>query len=536
MHTGSWNRRPLIRVCLALLLAACGGDGPTTPGDTGTGPTEPVHGDPGLHVMLGAGVTDTIDAELPQALVVEVRRADGLVATGAVVRFEAQPPADTSRRHEAVVSLCSVKASPCSLDSRLQFAVDTTNADGRARIIVRMGQAAGHGVVRLTVPELALADSATYTVLPGAAARVRAVSADTVLTISDAANLRGHVTDRYYNIRSETPTATVGSGTSLSVDAATGVVTAEDMGTQWLFMRYQSAIDSTSVRVLPTGRLIVWSSYEATVRLVNLDFSEARTVATGVASDLGAFPHFDATRHTITLSHGPDAGGGEPNSVMVIDTTGSPRRDLGPTVGFGNVLTTRQLADGTLLVVASTDSGLPCAGFALLRVEADNSLTCLAALSGLGAVYGGADISHDGTRVAYIHTDPSLPNSSVHDLRVLDVATGATTVLESNASSPRWSADDKRVAYLLPTPGALNGADGPAVVINADGAERHTLGSFVFSPGLAWSPDGVFIVGRNSDNSQIGLRVIRVSDGAQVLLRARTSTGSDVDYYQPDWR
>ncbi len=42
-----------------------------------------------------------------------------------------------------------------------------------------MGLIAGPGVVRLTVPELGLADSATYTITPGAPAAVHAVDADT---------------------------------------------------------------------------------------------------------------------------------------------------------------------------------------------------------------------------------------------------------------------------------------------------------------------------------------------------------------------
>lgn len=549
MYARSWNQRLITSACVALLVAACGGggDGPTQPGHT-----EPVDDQPGVHAVLGAGVIDTIDAEPLQALIVEVRGSDGKLDSGAVVRFEAQRPADTTRRNEIAVSMCPLGQPACgqpaqhtgllqppASSSGLQVISDTTDAKGRAEVTVQLGHVAGRAVVRLTVPEFGLEDSATYTVLPGAAVHVRALVADTALAIGATANLRGHVVDRYNNNRPEAPVLTASTGNAITFNASTGVVTGRAMGTQWLFMRaLQSAVDSTRVRVLPTGRLVVWSSSERAVRLVNLDGSATRTLVTGVASDLGAFPRFDGVRKSITMHNGAAAGGGVPRSVIVIDTTGSPRRDLGPDVGFATVIATRQLADGTLLVVGNTVAGAPCVGFALFRVAANNSLTCLTTLPGLSAIYGAADISHDGTRVAYVGSDASTPNSSSFELRVLDVATGATTVLEPVANTPRWSSQDNRVAYLVPSPGAYvyNGIDGAPVIINADGTGRRSLGSFVFSPGLAWSPDGTYIVGRNSGSPDVALRVIRISDGADVLLRFRTATGGTADYYQPDWR
>jgi WD40 repeat protein len=368
---------------------------------------------------------------------------------------------------------------------------------------------------------------------------VRALCADTALAIGATATLRGRVVDRYGNSRSDVPVVTASTGNAIALNASTDVVTAREMGTQWLFMRYlQTPADSTMVRVLPAGRLVVWSPSERAVRLVNVDGSATRTLVTGVASNLGAFPHFDGLRKNITLHNGSAADGGVPNSVIVIDTTGSPRRDLGPGVGFATVVATRQLADGTLLVVGNTVADTSCAGLALFRVASDNSLTCLTTLPGLSAEYGAADISHDGTRVAYIGSDASIPNSSSFELRILNVATGAKTVLEPVATSPRWSSGDDRVAYLVPRPGAyvFGAIDGTAMIISADGTGRRSLGNFVFSPGLAWSPDGTYIVGRNSGSPDIALRVIRISDGANVLLRFRTTAGATADYYQPDWR
>jgi hypothetical protein len=72
-------------------------------------------------------------------------------------------------------------------------------------------------------------------------------------------------------------------------------------------------------------------------------------------------------------------------------------------------------------------------------------------------------------------------------------------------------------------------------IINANGTGRRAIGSFDFSPGISWSPDGTYIVGRASDNYS-GLRVLRVSDAATILLHFGAATGCCRDYWQPDWR
>jgi hypothetical protein len=507
---------------LVLLLAACGSDGPIGPG----------RGQPGLHVVLGAGITDTVDAQPVQALVVEVRSPSGELVHGTVVRFESRPSADTTRRFEFTVNVCALITPPTC---RSTFSIDTTDANGRAKAVIRLGSVAGRAVVRLTVPEYGLEDSASFTVTPGAAARVRAITADTALDIGATATLTGRVVDRYNNTRSEVPTMTAGAGSAISVDAATRIVTARDMGTQWLFARLASFVDSTSVRVVPVGRLVVWSSDSRVVRLVNLNGYAPLTIISPISSDLGAFPRFDPTRQRITLHAGTQPGGSGPaNDVIVVDTTGAPRRDIGPTVGFSTVIATRQIADGTVLVVGQRVADQSHPDFSLWRIAADNTITFLVTLPQLGLTYGGADISHDGTRVAYL----APGQLSGLELRVLNVSSGAITVLEPDARSPRWSAQDDRVAYLARVSGIFSDFDGVAVIINANGTGRHVLGSAVFSPGLAWSPDGAYVVGRASESpAGHALRLLRVSDGAEVILRFRTAAGGGTeDYFQPDWR
>lgn len=507
------SARVAAAISLILLLANCG-DGPT-------GPSKP-----GVRAVAGAGVTDTIDAQLSQALVVEVRGQDGALASGVTVRFEPDVTADPFGVYdEPSVRVCTPYAPDCA--GLGLVATEITDAHGRAQVPIRMGIFAGRGVVRLVVPDLGLADSATFTKTPGAPAAVRAVGANPQVNIGGTATLGGRVVDRYGNARTEKTILSAGPGSAITLDPSTGTVTGREMGNQWVLMRYNALVDSGRVRVVPPGRLLVWAAGEGVVRLVNLDGSSERTIMSNLALGDDAFPQFDPTRQRITVHVGSEHYG-RPNILVVIDTTGASRRDIGPAIGFTTILATRSLADGTVLVVATRSSDLLQPDFSLWRVATDNTITFVVALPGLGRLpHGGADVSHDGTRVAYISS-----SSSPNDLRLLDVASGSTTVLDSDASSPRWSAQDDRIVYLSTPTSSFNGGGGPATVINTNGSGRRMLGAY-FSPGMSWSPDGIYVVGRASDET---LRLVRVSDGTAVDLRFLAGSVCCHDYFQPDWR
>jgi hypothetical protein len=535
LRRGRGPHRAALSAALAVVLgvlSACGGDG----GD----PTEPPPAPPtGVRAVAGAGVTDTIDAQFTQALVVEVRRPDGTPARGAVVRFEARPPADSTRRNDFAVYVCPLSAQTCGISATgtgttAQFSADTTDVEGRAKTIVRLGRVAGRAVVRVSVPELGFVDSVSYTVTAGAAARVRAAAADTGLDIGATATLRARVVDRYGNARSETPALSLGTGDAIALDAASAVVTARGMGTQWLYARLGTLADSTSVRVVPPGRLVVWAASSGqSLRLVNLNGTGTRTLVTGVSSDFGVFPRFDATRQRVTLHAGSESFGGSPNRIIVVDTSGTPRRDIGPAGigpagGLNGVIAVRQLSDGSVLAVARRPLE---ASYAVWRVAANDAITLVAPLPALSGGYGAADLSHDGTRLAYVATTPGF----TQELRVLTLATGASTALETNGRSPRWSSQGDRVAYLVPAPNS-GSIEGVLVTVAPDGTGRRALGSTILSPGLAWSPDGAYLLGRVAAFGTAALQLVRVSDGASVLVRFRTAAGGSEDYYQPDWR
>lgn len=171
-------RRYLALVALVTLLTSCG-----------DGATAPRNGVPGLKVVVGSGVTDTVLTQPAQALIAEVRDTRGEVVPGVIVRFQSRPPSDTARQfYEAAIFVCQLTASSCF---NSQFVADTTDRSGRVKALVRLGSVAGKAVVLVTVPELGVQDSAIFTVTPGAPVKLNLSTRDTTLDIAGAATLRG---------------------------------------------------------------------------------------------------------------------------------------------------------------------------------------------------------------------------------------------------------------------------------------------------------------------------------------------------------
>ena len=106
------------------------------------------------------------------------------------------------------------------------------------------------------------------------------------------------------------------------------------------------------------------------------------------------------------------------------------------------------------------------------------------------AMYQGAVISPDGSRVAVVKAD--LPNESA-DVFVLDITSGATTRITTSArtefvQAPIWSPDGSKVAYVAMRKGQEGIYMRPA---NGQGAEElvwRNPGAFIFLSD--WSTDG----------------------------------------------
>src|ERR1700723_5073 len=100
-------------------------------------------------------------------------------------------------------------------------------------------------------------------------------------------------------------------------------------------------------------------------------------------------------------------------------------------------------------------------------------------------------IRRDGAQIAYARTaNDIMTDRQAQSLWLIDTASGAQTPLASGPgsySSPRWSADGSRIAYLS------TGADGRTqIVIHwLHGGESASITNLVETPSdITWSPDG----------------------------------------------
>jgi len=498
MTRGRSHRAALVA---AIMITACGGDGPTNPQPV---PTP----QPGIHTVAGAGVDDTVLSQPLQALIVEVRGTDGQLARGVRVRFDARPPADSARPLERAVYVCTLSSPACGptlvpngVGNDSQFASDTTDANGRAKALVRLGTVAGPARVAVSVPELGLIDSASFTVRAGAAATVRFATRDTMLYVGATAALGPAVRDRFGNPRNDAITVTPdGSGV---VDAdAKGVVTGRQAGRARILAQAGAAKDSAFVSVVPRGRLVAWAAYDGsgTMVLVDIDGSHLKRLTTNPSGN-GAFPVWSPISDKILFHTGTP-------TVDLVDSAGAQRKTVGPSPSWFPQF----LPDESGMLYVAPGTG----GTSAWRARLDGSQPVeLATLTGFqGYPYGGASFSPAGDRVAYT-------NSSA--ITIVDLTTGRAVRDLPFGDAPRWSPAGDRVAFTT-------GFDGGIGVVNADGTGRRTLTTTdAYSPGVSWSPDGQWLIARRSTYPS-GLTLVRASDGLTIPLHL------SLDLYQPAWR
>ena len=478
------RRTPRFLAIIVGVLASATCDNPVAP----TGP-------PGITIVAGADVADSIDARPAQALLVEVHTISGTPARGAVVRFSGLPTVG-GPNPQTSVRVGRIDEQPIQ-----PFAVDTTDGSGRARMVLALGAVAGPGGVEVTVPELGFADTAEYTINPGDGVSVASEPADTVVYQSRSFTLRVSVRDRYGNPRPD-PVTFEADSASASVSSV-GSVTAEALGRARLRIGDAAGhADTTWVSVIPQGTIAATSA--TGIVIVDLDGSNRRNVP-GVA--VAAWVDWNPAGDTLVFASGDDD-----SWLYVTNTTGPPRRLITDSTGLLSEYRPQYSRDGQWIYFSGRSS---TRYQAVWRVRPDGSSPEF-----IGPVSGDNDgeaaPSSDGLRAAYVSNSCCYPDLG---LFLLHVATGVADSLAPGAFSPRWSPGDSLIGFIFRG----------VFVVRPDGQglrQITPLGANYYQ-GLDWSPTGEWMIARGPSGH---LELIRVVDRLAITLPYFT------DLHRPAWR
>lgn len=453
----------------------------------------------GIRIIAGSGVSDTVDAVLAQALVVEVRDTVGALAGGQVVRFAEVP--DT---------LGALSVAPLAGQVFGSFVAETTTAQGQASVLVRFGAKVGPARLAVSVPAYGFSDTAGFTVLAGKPFRVLIRPSDTAIVVGAAFPLRTAVVDRYGNPRSA-PVAYATLDTTVRVSTG-GSVTGQTVGLGRIVASATGLLpDTARVSVLPVATIA--ASTTGGILIVNLDGSGSRSITVPTANYNGRFPSW-LSATTIAAMDGQYYA-----RLLRVSTSGGVQY-LVPTTDTTVVFEVWPQAarDGSWIFFAGLVPGYSTGGVSVWRIKpTGDSLTRVSPpnVDGVSDTYPSP--SPDGSRVAVATT-----RSGDFTLALIDVATSQLTDLGIPGIAPRWAPAGDTIAYL--------GGGGEQIWLvsaNGSGARRVSQPGRYYVPGMDWSPDRRWIIARGSTS----LELVEVATGNVIPLG-----GLPGDLSQPAWK
>jgi Tol biopolymer transport system component len=473
-----------------VLLVACSVDRGTDPG------SDPVRErKPGINIVAGAGVTDTIDSFVLPPLEVLVLDTELKPIANARVDFSSTIAPVTGQSYSTYMAFVQRVDAP----SKSAQASDTTDKDGRVSISVVLGQRPGSGGIAISVPSRGWIDTARYTVTVGAPALSNVGPKEQVLTVGGTLQVVGTVTDRYGNLLSQQPRLGV-TDARISIDGSSVVRTSVPTRSGVVATFGTTKPDTAWVNVTPKGTFAAEVSGQLAV--MELDGSDRRVIPnTSTTGEPEWMPDGSALLAQLRPS--------TYRTIHRVELDGriSPVYSLGSN---GNIYAFAPTSDGALLL-----SGGGCNYMQILYVLPRDStrlqrLSPPAADDCFDTVDAFPSPAPDGTRVVLEHRTSYFLGSSV---RLLDIATRAITPLHPTGQRPRWSPRGDLIAFT--DAGAIS-------VIKPDGGglRRVSPPTRTYLPGVSWSPDGKYLLAQiaPSPRSSVPIAVLEVETGMEILL------------------
>lgn len=443
----------------ALSVAGCL-DEPVAPGPA-----------PTLLVLSGAGLTDTIGAQLGDPLVVQALDASGAPIAGLPLDLAAET---IDGRATLLVRESSGAAPVPALDL-------VTGADGSASVFVALGERAGPARLLVTHPPTGATETATFAVLPGGAVSIQLSPPDTVITNGTPLRPRRYVYDRAGNEVARPLTYTV-TGTLAVVD---GMAVGSGVGSGTATASIDGQTAQVNVTVVPPGRVVIGGWARTGLRAAQLDGTSV------VSRDVpGAVLLID------------DAPSGTDVAFafrrVVRGTIGGPyQRVTSPSIdAFVRFERWPRYSGDGAWIYFEADLG---SHSEIWRARPDGGFTEPVTSYGITTPVGPDTfdgdrypaVSHAGDRISF--SSDAGRGADTPTLRVRHLATGTPVTIGVPALSSRWSPDDAWIAFVTP--------DQELMRVRPDGTEVSALTATPFAEGFDWSPDGQYIVGLTPDGA-----------------------------------